>query len=531
MSIIAYTGPVITFPANPGTSLTPALSGPANQNPQSAPNMFHHGYSLIDPRYPFTYFPGGDVSNKVYGFFGTSKLQVLDQAPSAIADNNISASASPGAAALTLVSSSGAGITVSTSITNAVSGATVTGLLAIDTAMAGVGFGQDATVNMWDPTKAVARNVRITSGSDDSGITFTVSGYDLYGYPMSEAITGANAGIASGKKAFKYISAITHTGSVAGTVKAGTGDVYGLPLRADRAPYLEVWWGNPQSLEVSNLAGTVAGQQTLTIPIPLLTNLADGKVYNSLVPFDFTLVSAAFYTGLPVTTGSKAATLTMQVNGTSVGTGGVMALTSAALTPTGAVVPATTISGANTSGTGAKSAVTITIATPGVISWPSHTLAAGTPVSFATTGALPTGLTAGTIYYVIAGGLATNAFEVSATVGGSAVNTSGTQSGVHTATAYQTVGFVVSSTTAFVEGNGYVDIVVQNNDITGGTFTAAVTTTASTTTGDTRGTIALPSASDGTKRLTVFETISVANVSSTTGLFGVAQNSSSNNGT
>jgi len=53
---------------------------------------------------------------------------------------------------------------------------------------------------------------------------------------------------------------------------------------------------------------------------------------------------------------------------------------------------------------------------------------------FTTTGALPTGITAGTTYYVIAAGLTANAFEVSATRGGSAVNTSGSQSGTHTAT-------------------------------------------------------------------------------------------------
>jgi hypothetical protein len=76
----------------------------------------------------------------------------------------------------------------------------------------------------------VGRNVRLTSGGNDSGITFTVSGYDVYGYPMTETITGANIGVASGAKAFKYISAVTHTGSVAGTLTIGTGDVYGFPL-------------------------------------------------------------------------------------------------------------------------------------------------------------------------------------------------------------------------------------------------------------------------------------------------------------
>lgn len=75
---------------------------------------------------------------------------------------------------------------------------------------------------------------------------------------------------------------------------------------------------------------------------------------------------------------------------------------------------------------------TITIATPGVVTHTAHGLVAGDPIFFGTTGALPTGITAGTKYFVIAGGLTANAFEFSATLGGSAVNTSGSQSGVHT---------------------------------------------------------------------------------------------------
>lgn len=77
------------------------------------------------------------------------------------------------------------------------------------------------------------------------------------------------------------------------------------------------------------------------------------------------------------------------------------------------------------------STVTITIASPGVVSWASHGLNNGDTVKFSTTGALPTGLTAGTTYYVV--NKTTNSFQVSTTSGGAAVNTSGTQSGVQTA--------------------------------------------------------------------------------------------------
>ena len=76
--------------------------------------------------------------------------------------------------------------------------------------------------------------------------------------------------------------------------------------------------------------------------------------------------------------------------------------------------------------------ITVSIASPAVFTKTSHGLSAGSIVYFTTTGALPTGLTVNTPYYVIAAGLTANNFEVSASPGGSAVNISGTQSGTHT---------------------------------------------------------------------------------------------------
>jgi hypothetical protein len=71
---------------------------------------------------------------------------------------------------------------------------------------------------------------------------------------------------------------------------------------------------------------------------------------------------------------------------------------------------------------------TVTIASPAVLS-SSVTLTNGMELVFDTTGALPTGLNVGQIYYVInaSGGTC----NLSATSGGSAITTTGTQSGVH----------------------------------------------------------------------------------------------------
>lgn len=85
------------------------------------------------------------------------------------------------------------------------------------------------------------------------------------------------------------------------------------------------------------------------------------------------------------------------------------------------------------------SVVTITVASPAVFSLTAHGFVPGQSFTLTTTGTLPTGLATATTYYVIATGLTANAFEISASPGGSAVNTTGTQSGVHTATATTTV--------------------------------------------------------------------------------------------
>ena len=65
--------------------------------------------------------------------------------------------------------------------------------------------------------------------------------------------------------------------------------------------------------------------------------------------------------------------------------------------------------------------------TPNTIESVSHGYTAGTQVTFYPVegGSLPAGLTEGTLYYVIATGLTTDVFEVSATSGGAAVDITG----------------------------------------------------------------------------------------------------------
>jgi hypothetical protein len=112
----------------------------------------------------------------------------------------------------------------------------------------------------------------------------------------------------------------------------------------------------------------------------------------------------------------------------------------------------TLITTSYTVGQGAQQACTISIASPAVITLANNFIA-NQPVRFTTTGALPTGLSANNAYYVSATGLSTSSFQVSATVGGASVVTTGTQSGSQTCGKIKTahmVGPLVVATGALV---------------------------------------------------------------------------------
>jgi len=101
--------------------------------------------------------------------------------------------------------------------------------------------------------------------------------------------------------------------------------------------------------------------------------------------------------------------------------------------------------------------ITVTIATPAVVSWTGHGLPEGAPVVFTTTGALPTGITAGTTYFV-GRSPGANSFNISTSVANAAagtfVATSGTQSGTHTGTNNTTIRGTGAGTTELQLSNG-----------------------------------------------------------------------------
>lgn len=112
----------------------------------------------------------------------------------------------------------------------------------------------------------VARCVTVTSGGNDTGITFLIRGYDIYGQAMSQALTGGNGAAATTTKAFYSVISITPSAAVATTASAGTSDVFGIPVALTNGVYLSgVKWGT---------AITALGNDTGTLVLAVATTPA-----------------------------------------------------------------------------------------------------------------------------------------------------------------------------------------------------------------------------------------------------------------
>lgn len=138
-----------------------------------------------------------------------------------------------------------------------------------------------------------------------------------------------------------------------------------------------------------------------------------------------------------------------------------------------------------------SSTVTISNATPAVVTWANHMLADNTPVELTTTGTLPTGLSTGTVYFVRDSKQGT--FNLAFTPGGAALSTSSAGSGTHTATATRhdifealiataSVTATISSTTldvtAVLAGSGTLAVghILSGSGVTAGTYITALGT-------------------------------------------------------
>jgi hypothetical protein len=85
----------------------------------------------------------------------------------------------------------------------------------------------------------IPRAVSLTSAGNESGVNFTVSGYDIYGQPMTQVLAGPNADTVTTLKAFWQVTSIAVNGAVATNTSAGSSDVFGLPVICSNAGYID----------------------------------------------------------------------------------------------------------------------------------------------------------------------------------------------------------------------------------------------------------------------------------------------------
>lgn len=94
-----------------------------------------------------------------------------------------------------------------------------------------------------DPRQTIARVVSVTGVVSGTGGTVTVTGWDIYGAPMTETITvGAGVATGYGLKAFKYIGTVTPNFTDAHNYSIGTADVFGFHFRAGIYEDMAVFW-------------------------------------------------------------------------------------------------------------------------------------------------------------------------------------------------------------------------------------------------------------------------------------------------
>jgi hypothetical protein len=258
-----------------GVAGPPAYVSGLSENPDAGPSVFFAGGLFRDMR--IFSRPDGTGSIAAGGYpnqdFGYSDNSVLtaDFAPAAIsAGQIIPVHALTAGVPIPLITVSGAGATLLTApftvpgLLNVIPAGTVR----IDANPSYVGYGTSGAVQGW-AALAAGRVISFTTSATIGGSTLTVVGYDLYGYPQTELIpTIASATTVYSRKAWKWITSVTPSGTSAATVSVQFADIFEFPVRADRFYSTYIVWNNavenaPAAIGTAgNPASNVAGTWT-----------------------------------------------------------------------------------------------------------------------------------------------------------------------------------------------------------------------------------------------------------------------------
>jgi hypothetical protein len=345
----------------------------------------------------------------------------------------------------------------------------------------------------------VNSGVLVTNGSGVPSISTTLPNSLALGTPGSGTLTNA-----TGLPISTGVSGLgTNVAAALANTLNATGGVVGFSGAL----------GTPASGVATNLTGTASGLTAGTVTTNAnltgdITSLGNATTYNNVVPANKggagTISGALKANGSGTVTQAACADLS---NGTSVCSAAVGQLPATITNDNAAAGKVGEYVNATCPAPGTTATVTITIASPGVVTWTAHGISNSfgggvCPVVFTTTGALPTGLTAGVTVYTVPSSITTNTFQVATSVenalAGTSINTSGTQSGTQTGTINRTLA---NQTGANITG---ISLTAGDWDVFGQVINAPAGTTVytlliagvSTSTGAISGAAGTPGRSD-----------------------------------
>jgi hypothetical protein len=233
--------------------------------PNAAPSLDFLGSGIQDHRMAYNSRGSSATQPGIVGWYGSFPL-VANYVPSAIATANIAALAHVGSGtAMTLVSSSGSGITVLTTAAPAFfmpTGLSLAAGVVIDglPSLAVFGSGGNFQTGFYNRSTYVGRGVSISGVSGGAGGTFTVAGYDIYGYPMTQLVTvAAGANTVNTLKTFKAIASVTPNFTDAHNYSVGTADLFGFGILASFFGDTRIVWNNA---EITASTGFTAADTT-----------------------------------------------------------------------------------------------------------------------------------------------------------------------------------------------------------------------------------------------------------------------------
>jgi hypothetical protein len=213
-----------------------------------APSLDAGGAGIQDGRLPWN-TANSSAGAQALGWVAGNQHPLYDYVPATASTTNIAAAQAPTAGTpLTLVSSTGSGIVVSSSALRMLPSLVVvpSGTLFVDAVTTYSRFGNSDYTVFYDAGTLAARCLQVTSVGNDSSGTMSIVGYDMYGYLIHQTVTLTNASVVTTTKAFKAIVSATPLGTLSGSnISVGVADTVGLPMLGSTSPN-SIWgfWNN-----------------------------------------------------------------------------------------------------------------------------------------------------------------------------------------------------------------------------------------------------------------------------------------------